>query len=269
MTTSVSETTMLQKANSEYSSAQNHDEPQLDVPSSRVDHLGASRQYWRDMILGVNDGIISTFLLVTGVAGGGLSSHDILLTSIAGSIAGAVSMCAGEYVATKSQNEVITGELALERIHITKYFDEELSELGELMNLIGISKDQALRRQMRQFYENNPDSLLQLMAVLEFGVIDSEQRSPIQAGVFSGLLFAAGSLPSIIPFFIFNDNPSWGVVSASILTITALMMVGVVKTWATRTNWVSAAVENLIIAGCGGLLAYSVGELFSYLIGTE
>jgi len=59
------------------------------------EHLGKHRQYWRDIILGVNDGLVSTFLLVTGVAGGGLSSIDILLTAIAGAIAGAVSMFAG------------------------------------------------------------------------------------------------------------------------------------------------------------------------------
>lgn len=67
-----------------------------------IDHLGKHRQYWRDIILGVNDGLVSTFLLVAGVAGGGLSSIDILLTAISGAIAGAVSMFAGEFVATKS-----------------------------------------------------------------------------------------------------------------------------------------------------------------------
>ena len=58
-------------------------------------HLGKHRQYWRDIILGVNDGLVSSFLLVTGVAGGGLSSIDILLTAISGALAGAVSMFAG------------------------------------------------------------------------------------------------------------------------------------------------------------------------------
>ena len=61
-----------------------------------TDHLGKHRQYWRDIILGVNDGLVSTFLLVAGVAGGGLSTSDILLTAISGAIAGAVSMYAGE-----------------------------------------------------------------------------------------------------------------------------------------------------------------------------
>ena len=124
-----------------------------DKSGTPVDHLGKHRQYWRDIILGVNDGLVSTLLLVAGVAGGGLSSIDILLTAIAGAIAGAVSMCAGgsklfvevilfdilqtllspftccsllsasftEYVATKSQNEVLRwGDCTREKTHSTK-----------------------------------------------------------------------------------------------------------------------------------------------------
>jgi len=76
-----------------FASRQQHDQQYDEVSPVRKEHLGANRQYWRDMILGVNDGLISTFLLVAGVGGGGLSSRDILLTGIAGALAGAVSMC--------------------------------------------------------------------------------------------------------------------------------------------------------------------------------
>jgi VIT1/CCC1 family predicted Fe2+/Mn2+ transporter len=233
----------------------------------KLQHLGDNRQYWRDMILGVNDGIISTFLLVAGVAGGGLTSRDILLTSVSGALAGAVSMCAGEYIATKSQNEVIHGELALEKFHVERYRDEELDELGELLDLIGISKDQrTLRKLIHEHYGRNPESLLQIMSALEFGVIDKEERSPIRAGLFSCALFAIGSLPSVLPFACCGENPTMGLIVATGLTIVALMIVGAVKTWATRTNWVSAALENLIIAGFGGGLAYLVGILFDQLV---
>ena len=99
--------------------------------------LGKSRQYWRDIILGVNDGLVSTFLFA-GVAGGGLSPQDILLTAISGSIAGAISMAAREYVATKTQNEVMNGELILEKIHVEQNLEEEMMELDGLLIKIGI-----------------------------------------------------------------------------------------------------------------------------------
>ena len=170
---------------------------------------------------------------------------------------------AGEYVATKSQNEVIHGELALEKTHVHQFMEEELSELGELMDLIGITYEQKqLRQSMLDFYSAHPEALLQIMKALEFGVLDSEVRSPIRAGLFSGVLFTFGSLPSIIPFIFSGDSPGTGLVFATILSVTSLLLVGAVKTWATRTPWLSAAVENLAIAGFGGAFAYSVGMLF-------
>ena len=78
--------------------------------------------YWRDIILGCNDGLVSTFSLVTGVVGGGVTNMEtLLLTSISGSVAGAVSMFAGEFLATRSQDEIMQGGAELEENHIMIY----------------------------------------------------------------------------------------------------------------------------------------------------
>ena len=247
-------------------SEEQHPEESNNGATSQDEHLGKHRQYWRDIILGVNDGLVSTFLLVAGVAGGGLASIDIFLTAIAGALAGAVSMCAGEFVATKSQNEVLRGEIALERKHIAANKRDELSEVSSLLTVIGISDDQAeLRERLLAFYENHNEALLQLMVALEFGVIEEEQRSPVWAGITSCLCFIVGSLPSVIPFA-FNVSSKVGLVYAASFTVAALLIVGMVKTWATRGNCVSAAIENLVIAGLGGGIAYGVGTLFDAIV---
>jgi len=233
-------------------------------------HLGSSRQYWRDIILGVNDGLVSTFLLVAGVAGGGLSSTDILLTAIAGAIAGAVSMCAGEYVATKSQNEVLEGEISLERRHIQYYRESELDELRvHLLKVIGIScqEQRELSERLLDYYKHNGDALLKVMTALEFGVLDEEVRSPVKAGLFSCILFSAGALPSVLPFIFLE--PIEGLITAAIATTVALFAVGAIKTWATRGDWKSAAIENLVIAGVGGGFAYFVGVCFDMILHSE
>jgi vacuolar iron transporter family protein len=234
----------------------------------RSEHLGKHRQYWRDIILGVNDGLVSTFLLVAGVTGGGLSSQDILLTAIAGAVAGAISMCAGEYVATKSQNEVMRGELALERIHIEENFESELEELdSQFLSLIGITTSEGeLRREIMNYYQNNPNALFQLMVALEFGVLDTEERSPVRAGLTSCFLFAGGALPSVIPFAFAKDDPTNGLIAAAALTAFCLFTVGAIKTWATGTSCTTAAVENLLIATFGGGIAYGVGILFELAV---
>mmetsp|Transcript_123424 Transcript_123424/g.356817 ORF Transcript_123424/g.356817 Transcript_123424/m.356817 type:complete len:282 (+) Transcript_123424:80-925(+) len=232
-----------------------------------IDHLGKHRQYWRDMILGVNDGLISTFLLVSGVVGSGLSSTDILLTAIAGALAGAVSMSAGEYIATKSQNEVLQGEIGLEKLHIRDHKASEMNELNELLETIGIPlENMELREHLFEFYGSHPDALLKLMVALEFGVVEEEERSPVFAAVASGLLFFLGSLPSLMPFALGAESTSHALFVACATTVSALLVVGAIKTWATRGNCFTAAVENLVVAGIGGVLAFYIGALFDQII---
>ena len=102
------------------------------------------------MVLGVNDGLVSMLLLVAGVVGGGMAPRNVLLTGVAGAIAGAVSMAAGEYMATKTQDEVFQGELSLEREHIRDFRQDELHEMGDLLGNIGL--DGPLRDQVVAYF---------------------------------------------------------------------------------------------------------------------
>lgn len=228
-----------------------------------TEHLGKHRQYWRDIILGVNDGLVSMFLLVAGVVGGGMATRNILLTAVAGAIAGAVSMAAGEYMATKSQDEVFQGEIELEREHIRDFRDDELHELRDLLDGIGLDGD--LREQVVQHFNGDDESLLRVMTALEFGVIEEERRSAYAAAGMSGGLFLLGAAPSVIPFAIVN-TPGPGLVAAGIGSVTGLLIVGAIKTWATRGKPLRAAVENLLIAGAGGGLAYWIGVGFDKIV---
>jgi VIT1/CCC1 family predicted Fe2+/Mn2+ transporter len=260
-------TAAVSRSSSSSSSSSEEEEEQL-IPLSTSEHLGNHRQYWRDIILGVNDGIISTILLVAGVVGGGLSSTTtILLTTISAALAGAFSMFAGEYMATKSQNEVMHGEINLERLHLQKYHQDEMKELDGLLELIGISPSEHthLRDQLVHHYEHNFESLLKIMVALEFGMIEEEIRSPVRAGLASGLSYAIGAMPSVLPFAICTTAKA-GLIAATIGAGCALMLVGAIKTWATRGHLVKSAVENLAMASVGGVLAYAVGVFFSKVV---
>ena len=240
----------------------------LPLQPCTISHLGNNRQYWRDIILGVNDGLVSTLLLVAGVAGGGLSSSAILLTAIAGAVAGAVSMCSGEYIATKSQNQVLHGEIALERKHIAHNLEDELSEVAALLEMIGIPQTECdLHGPIINHYRENTDELLKIMIALEFGVLEQEERSPAVAGLISGGVFSLGSLPSVIPFIFSGDKPLLGLIAAAVATTVSLLSVGGIKTWATRGNCLTSALENLVIAGLGGALAYGIGILVEMVAG--
>jgi VIT1/CCC1 family predicted Fe2+/Mn2+ transporter len=232
------------------------DTERTDTPDQ--DHVGQTRQYWRDMILGVNDGLVSMYLLVAGVVGGGLAVGQVFLTAVAGAIAGAVSMGAGEYLATKSQEEVLTSELALERTHIAEHRQMELDQLRDMFKNMGVRDDDL--DGIVSAFDRSDEALLNAMKALEFGVVDSERRSPIKAMVFSAVLFFFGSLSSVVPFAIVSD-PGSGLVWASAFSAIGLFGVGVAKTAVTRTNPITSGLENLLIAGVGGLVAYYIGTL--------
>lgn len=237
--------------------SEQHDRHEVVVPPYEP-HVGESRPYMWDIILGVNDGLVSIFLLVAGVVGGGLSSDQILLTAIAGAIAGAISMAAGEYLATRSQEEVFDREIALEQIHIEHYRDEEVSQLYEMFADLGVAADDL--ESVVSAFSRTDEVLLNSMKVLEFGIIDAERRSPLKAMVLSGILFLAGASPATLPFFFVTSTGS-GLALAAILTTIGLFAVGAVKTLVTRTNAWRSGLENLIIAGIGGIVAYYIGRI--------
>ena len=115
------------------------------------------------MILGVNDGLVSTFLLVTSVVGGGFDSKEILLTAIAGAIAGAVSMAAGEYIATKSQNQVLD---------LTTKMEDEINKSDEEHN----SFHENLRHQRAMICWNTAPSAIPVVEERCLGDIRSVRR---------------------------------------------------------------------------------------------
>lgn len=221
-------------------------------------HVGESRPYWRDAVLGINDGLVSMALLIVGVVGGGMSRSQVLLTGIAGALAGAVSMGAGEYLATKSQDEVFESEVDLEKTHIEHFRRQEVDQLYQMVRELGV-EERDIEPTVAALSRNDK-VLLNSMKVLEFGMVATERRRPITAMLTSGGLFLAGAFPSVIPF-LFSISVTRALAIAVVLAGVALFAVGMVKTRVTKTNPLLAGTENLLIAGLGGVIAYAVGRL--------
>ena len=233
-----------------------------DSPPYR-EHLGPRSQYLRDIILGVNDGLVSMFLLVVGLVGGGLDSDVVLLAGLAGAFAGAVSMAAGEYMATKSQEEAIDGELALEREHFEFHKERELDEVREFLGNIGMGEG-AIQAVVEDA-AGDDEVLMELMKAFEFGVLDEGRRNPFFAMATSGLLFLTGSLPSVLPFAVLT-NPDQALAVAAVGAAIGLFVVGVVKTRLTRTNPIVSGLENVAVAGVGAVVSYLIGLGYDSLV---
>jgi VIT1/CCC1 family predicted Fe2+/Mn2+ transporter len=168
-------------------------------------------------------------------------------------------MAAGEYLATKSQEEILEAELDLERSHIQEFRTMEVDQLRGFFTDMGVATEDI--DGVMTAFETNDEALLNAMAALEFGVVDSERRSPFLAMAASGALFLAGSLPSVIPFAIATSTTT-ALIWASVLSLAGLFGVGVVKARVAKRPWIVSGLENMVVAGVGGAAAWGIGRLF-------
>lgn len=108
-------------------------------------------QYWRDIALGLNSGLLSTFLLISGVMGGGMTTRDAFIAGLAGALSGAFVLAISEYLATKCQNDIDQTEIELEKTHITEFHDDEMMELSEIFESIGLY-DEGICNLLSEYY---------------------------------------------------------------------------------------------------------------------
>ena len=223
-------------------------------------HVGEGSQYLRDLLLGVNDGLISTFLVVVAVVGGGSSRLQVLLTAISSAIAGTLSMGIGEYIATKSQLQVADGEMRLESEHFKYHRDVEIEQLRQFLTSVNLSGN--LLEAVVAEVGRSDEGLMKMMQAFEFGGEEELERDPLKAMWMSGRLFFLGSLPTVIPFFIPQLSPGAAVGIAAGLVGVCLFGAGAYKTLTTKGNWFAAGCENLALGAVAAGVSYAVGVAF-------
>lgn len=232
------------------------------VPHEFEEHF-KYRNYMRDVVLGANDGLVSVFALVIGVAAGGLGPKQVLLTGIAGLVAGAISMAIGEYISTKSQEEVYDSEKRLEQEHIKHHLDHEKEELYEFYSAKGFKGD--ILDTIVETIASDEKVLLREMMMAEFGVLEEERRSPFTATAIIGVAFALGSLPPVIPFLFANSTTS-GMIMAFFLSVIGLFGIGGLKAKVTSMDIRKAGLENLVLGVLGAGVTYIIGLLIGQAI---
>lgn len=161
-------------------------------------HYGIRSGWLRAAVLGANDGILSTASLVIGVAAASTTREPIILAGVAGLVAGALSMAAGEYVSVSSQSDLETADLERERIELEEMPEEELLELKQIYVDRGLDKKLALEV-AKQLTEHNA---LEAHARDELGINDITQAKPLVAALSSGASFVFGGLlPVLVAYF--------------------------------------------------------------------
>ena len=178
----------------------------------------------RAVIFGVSDGLVSNLSLVMGVAGAATASNPsfILLAGIAGLLAGAFSMAAGEYISMQSQRELFERQIALERAEMEAMPEEEEAELAATYRAKGFTADEAARIAHRIFQD--PETALDTLVREELGLDPDELGSPWGAAAGSFVAFAIGASIPVIPY-LFGGGTAALVVSLG-LSLVALFAVG-------------------------------------------
>ncbi|MCC8018227.1 MAG: VIT family protein [Rikenellaceae bacterium] len=180
-----------------------------------TEHHYTNRTNWlRAAVLGANDGILSTTSIVIGVAAANSDRNAVVLAALAGLVAGACSMAAGEYVSVSSQTDVETADLAREKDEIDRHYDEELEELARIYESRGL--DKALAMQVATELMNH--NALEAHARDELGINNMTKPHPLQAALASAASFISGGL---LPFLVAVFAPLahivwWEYVSATI-----------------------------------------------------
>jgi VIT1/CCC1 family predicted Fe2+/Mn2+ transporter len=211
----------------------------------------------RAAVFGVNDGLVSNFSLVLGMAGADLGGHVVVLAGVAGLVAGAFSMAAGEYVSMRVQREVLEAALNLERREIEEEPEAERQEVAVILRAQGVPAEDAERISARVM--EDPALALDLMARQELGLDPEELGSPLGAAGSSFATFAAGALIPLVPFLLLAFGTA--VVVSIVLSGLSLFAVGAVAARLSERPALFGGGRMLLIGAAAAAVTYGVGKL--------
>jgi VIT1/CCC1 family predicted Fe2+/Mn2+ transporter len=217
----------------------------------------------RAAVFGVNDGLVSNASLIMGVAGATLDAGVIVLSGVAGLLAGAFSMAAGEYVSVRSQREMFEYQIGLERAELDQYPEEEAAELALIFAHKGM--DQAEAKALADKLIADPDRALDTLAREELGLNPEELGSPWGAAGFSFLSFSAGAVLPLLPFLFLGAGRALPIAIG--LTAVALFAVGATLSLFTGRNAWLGGLRMLGIGAAAGVATFAIGKGLGVTLG--
>lgn len=225
-------------------------------------HTPKGRQI-REVVFGMNDGLVSTVGFIAGVTGAIGESRLVFLSGMAAIMAGAVSMFIGAYIASKSQREFFEKEIARERREIIENPEKEREEIREIFQDHGFTEDEV--EMIVHRVTQDKDRWVKFMMRDELGIIDENFDNPLKVGFLMGMSFIIGGLPLIFPYiFIVNSLSALKVTIA--IAIIVLFGIGIGKTILTRTSWWKSSIEVVLLGSLAAGIGYILGWIFSVAI---
>lgn len=233
----------------------------MEKPEGR--HRGASSGgTLRAAVFGVNDGLLSNCSLILGVVGAAPSPKIVLLTGVAGMLAGAFSMAAGEFVSVRSQREMFEYQIGLEKSELEEYPEEEARELALVYEARGLPADEA--QKLADTIMSEPKRALDTLAREELGLNPDDLGSPWGAAISSFSSFAGGAFIPLVPFLLGSGRSALFATLA--VTAVALFLVGAAISLFTGRSAVRDGLRMLFIGAAAGALTYAIGSFLGVSI---
>jgi VIT1/CCC1 family predicted Fe2+/Mn2+ transporter/rubrerythrin len=234
---------------------------ELATEPGRIERLASIRE----VVFGAQDGLVSTFAVVAGLAAAGVGSLVVLLGGAVSAMAGVLSMSIGTYLSSRAQRQLYEAELARERGEIHEHPGEEVAELIAALHARGMPRPDAAEVARR--IARHPDILLSTLAIFELGLAPQRLGRPVRDAFVMAVAFGMASLMPLVPFLFGGALPALAV--SAVLTLAALFGVGVLKARVAGVSPFRSGLEVAILAAASGLLSFGLGRLASILLGVD
>ncbi len=222
-------------------------------------HSDVTGGWLRPAVFGAMDGLVSNLALMAGVAGGAAAldsgTTPIVLAGLAGLVAGAFSMAAGEYVSVTSQAELAEREFAKERIELDRNPEGEARELAEVW--VGRGVDRELAEELALQLGRNPSAALEVHAREELGLAPGELPNAWTAAGSSFLSFVAGAIIPVVPYLLGATTLLWSLA----LSVLGLFGAGALVARVTARPWWYSGLRQLIVGLIAAGVTWGVGTL--------
>ncbi|WP_018353543.1 VIT1/CCC1 transporter family protein [Longispora albida] len=220
-------------------------------------HADVSGGWLRPATFGAMDGLVTNIGLIAGVGGGRLDPDEIVITGLAGLVAGAISMALGEYTSVRTQNEQIAYEVDKERRELAVNPEAEAEELAQAWIGRGMRPD--LAHEVAKELAKNPGEALRVHAQEELGVNPADVPSPWVAAFSSFVCFSIGALIPLLPYLLGADK-LWPALTAGGL---GLFVAGAIVSRWTRRRWWTSGARQLALGALAAGATYLIGSLFA------
>ena len=216
-------------------------------------HADVSGGWLRAGVFGAMDGLVTNIALVAGVGGGGADRGTIILTGMAGLVAGAFSMALGEFASVDTQNDAVAHEVRIERGEIDRHPEDEKAELADMYEQMGLTRPTA--EAVAHEVHADPELAVKVHIVQELGVDPDDQPSPWTAAISSFVAFSIGGIFPLVSYLLGSSS----LLVALTIGAVGLFAAGAITSRFTTRSWWLSGLRQLMFGAIAAGATYLVG----------